>query len=220
MTTTEVKRLVEKLPLIRVMEGLAANEKADVIESYIPIALDKIFRDYDWQFVIKTADESLVEDQADYVLRGENDDCRDIVSILYGNTSYGWVPLDKKNLVDYDIWVEYRNPTGVELWIPSGYSDTGFPKVTLVATPTDDSYSIRYRYRRNDLQIDDFPDDFADVLIYGVALWLVPDYVRLYRDALSKMIERQEAGGADDQPAHLDPVIRERNRNRSGRMGW
>lgn len=216
MTTNDLVNIVEAMPGIRIIEMVAANKRR-AIQQLVPVALDEVVVSYDWDFATNVADEDTVANQAEYTLRGNNNDCRDIINLRYGTTSDGFVLLDKKRPVDMDDFVSNRTLTGIGWWIPFGRASGGFPKVKVFNAPSGSTNVLRYRYRRKDVSISEFPDNFKFVLIGAIVKRLIPAFDVVYRRDLETMIDHYSMAGGEDMPARLDPVVVARN-NEIARM--
>jgi len=219
MTTQEIVRLIEIVPVVRAIE-MPADEKKKAINGYLPIAVAEVsVASEDFDFAISEADFSggSVADQANYVLRGEGArDCREIINIRYGD-DYGL--LDKMRQVDVDEWLTNRTHTSTTIWVPHGRIDN-YPRIKLVAAPDSSGENIRYRYFKKNIMINDFPDTFIYVIISGVVKRLIPAYVAVFNDDLATMINNYTTTGGADNPAKRDPEVTRRNNSRYGKNGW
>jgi len=219
MTTQEVVRLIQIVPVIRAIE-MPEDEKKEAIGNYIPIAISEIsVRSEDFDFAIDVADYTggSVEDQADYVLRGEGKrDCRQIINIRYGDD---YSLLDKMRQVDVDEWLNNRSHTSTTIWMPHGLVDE-YPRVKLVATPAVDDENIRYRYFKKNITVENFPESFIYVVVSGVVKRLVPAYGVVFNNDLETMINNYTTTGGADNPAKRDPETVRRNNSRYGKNGW
>lgn len=218
MTTDDIVRIIETNPAVQQIQ-LDAAEKRQAIEKLVPVAVDELVIRYDWDFATDTADETIVADQSDYTLRGNNNDCRDIINIRYG-TSTSLELLDKKRPVDADEFLSGRSVSGVGFWVPNGRSADGFPKISVHATPSTSGKILRYRYRRNDVTINRLPDNFLWVLLSGILKHLIPAYSAVYEHDLKVMIDRYEMPGGEDMPVQIDPVLVDRNNERAKLYGY
>ena len=219
MTTNDLVNIVEAMPDIRIIKMVAAN-KRKAIQQLVPVALDEVVVSYDWDFATDVADESTVADQAEYTLKGNDTDCRDIINLRYGTTSDGFVLLDKMRPVDVDAFVSGRTVSGVGAWAPFGRASGGFPKVKILTAPSGSTNVLRYRYRRNDVTINEFPENFKFVLIAAVVKRLIPAFDAVYQRDLETMIDHYSMSGGEDLPASLDPVLIARNNERAGMYGY
>ena len=219
MTTNDLVNIIEAMPDILIID-IEPAKKHKVIQQLVPVALDEVVVSYDWDFATDVADDSTVANQAEYTLKGNGENCRDIINLRYGTTSDGFVLLDKKRPVDMDDFVSGRTLTGVGWWIPFGRSSSGFPKVKVFNAPSGSTNVLRYRYRRKDVSINEFPDNFKFVLIAAVVKRLIPAFEIVFRRDLETMIDRYSMSGGEDQPSPLDPVLIARNNERSRMFGY
>lgn len=219
MTINDLVKIVEAMPDIRIIKMVAAN-KRKAIQQLVPVALDEVVVSYDWDFATDVADEDTVADQAEYTLRGNDTDCRDIINLRYGTTSDGFVLLDKKRPVDMDDFISNRTLTGVGWWIPFGRASGGFPKVKVFNAPSGSTNVLRYRYRKNNVSVNQFPENFKFVLIGAIVKRLIPAFDVVYQGDLKTMIDHYSMAGGEDMPAPLDPVQVARNNERSRMYGY
>jgi len=219
MTTNDLINIVEAMPDIRVIDMVPAN-KRKAIQQLVPVALDEVVVSYDWDFATDVADETTVANQAEYTLKGNGNNCRDIINLRYGTTSDGFVLLDKMRPVDVDAFVSGRTVTGVGAWTPHGRSSAGFPKVKILNAPSGSTNILRYRYRRKNVNISEFPENFKFVLIGAIVKRLIPAFDVVYQRDLETMIDHYAMSGGEDMPAALDPVLIARNNERSRLFGW
>ena len=206
MNERELKDIILSLPIVRGLE-LSANDKKKSVESIFPLALDEVTMAYDWDFTLDVATELTVASQADYVLEGNSNDCRDIINIKYDGDL-----MDKMGQVAYDEFMLNRTHTSIDTWIPKGRKN-GFPQVTIASTPLTADVSLEYRYRRKNITLADFPDEFDYVIISAVLKHLIPSYTAQYNYDLKTMIDRHEYGGGESNQIKQDPrVVRDNNR--------
>jgi hypothetical protein len=112
----------------------------------------------------------------------------------------------------YDLVENDNTVGGVKAYYQSGVDNRGFPKITLIDTPGTANQTIRVDYRKKNLTLAIFPDDFGYVIAHGVLAWVNPLHRRQYNKVLKKMINRHKAGGKDYNPMQMDPHIVGTNR--------
>lgn len=210
MDKGKLVNLVEGVSSIRGLE-LPSKEKRQIIEDYIEVALNEIVTSYEWDFVTDEASTVTVKDQAEYTLEGNNSDCRDVLNVRY-NTNLDL--LLKRSAIDMDEFLHLRTHSTTNMWYPSGRDD-GFPQITIVATPGAAGKTIKYRYRRSNVQLSEFPNEFSYVLVSGIAKRLIPDFTPIFSQDLKKMIDHYSGVGGESTPARLDPTAIRRNNERS-----
>lgn len=217
MTINHIVKLVGDLSDIQALpayrDSPAGREEA--LKRHTIDVVDQIASVHDWAFVM-AVDDDTTDGSSEYTLKGANNDCREIINIRFGQTSFEL--LDKKSAVDMDEWLTGRDPSGTHWWYMSGRASGGFPKVTLVDTPAS-GYTIRYRYRKK-VKIDDFVDEFSYLFVLAVAARLLPGYQELYNQELGKVISRHEVGGGEDDPARKNHWITRQNNMRAGKFGY
>ena len=220
MTLPELVQLVYDLPEVRMMEAYgSATEKKNAIERHAKSIVGQVSTAYDWAFTIDVADKATVADQAEYELKGNAKDCRDIINVRLGSSST-WPVLDKKRAIDMDEFMTDRTVTGTHWWYISGRSTNGYPMITLVDTPSTTTNTIRYRYRKNKIGIGSFPDTFSPVLVAGVISRFIPAHTGVYEHELDKMVDRYSAPGGEDDPAKLGYYEVRRNNARARKFGY
>lgn len=193
--------------------------KRSALRAMLPEVKKKVLYSHDWFFAIDEADESTVADQADYILHGNNMDCRDIINVRYGADADSLELLDKRSGIDLDEWLTDRSQTAVAVWTLAGL-DHSFPKIKLVGAPSVSDYLIRYRYRKANVPDSDIPDDFSYLMITGLVSRLIPAYEPVFERDLKTMIDHYSYGGGEDNPAKQDPLVVSRNNRRATKFGW
>ena len=84
MNVNDVVNILSANPVIQKL-GLSTTEKKNAIKSAIPIAVNEIVTAFNWDFATDKTTETAVVDQATYTLRGKNNDCQDVINIVYGD---------------------------------------------------------------------------------------------------------------------------------------
>lgn len=212
-------QLVSDIPAVRITFGKDVQEMRDAVRRQVTDIVGQVITAHDWAFTLGVADKTTVANQAEYELKGSNKDCRDIINVRYGSGTSFRI-LDKLRPVDMDEMLTDRVVSGIGWWYVKGISSNGYPIVTIVSTPAGATDTIRYRYRKKDLGIGAFPDEFSPVLVYGVTARFVPEYYSVYERELDKMIDRYSAPGGEDNPAKLAPRIVRRNNRRGQLYGY
>lgn len=213
MTEKELKSVILSLPPIRILE-MADNDKRDAITNIFPLALSEVTLAYDWDFTLDIATESTVADQADYVLKGNKKDCRDIINVKYDDNL-----IEKMGQVAFDDFMVGRTNSNSNIWIPRGRKN-GFPQITIATTPASSDIDMEYRYRKKNITFADFPDEFDYVIISAVLKHLIPDYTAQYSYDMKTMIDRHEYGGGESNVMRQDPRIIRGNNSRATKFGY
>jgi hypothetical protein len=218
MDIDSLTRIIEITPEIRIIQ-LPPEDKQEAIQSYIPIVVDEVsMANENFDFATDVCDYTggTVLNQADYTLRGNNNDCRAIINIRYGSD---YDLLDEMRPVDLDEYLTDRSHTSTTIWVSHGRVD-GFPRIKLVAAPTAAAEAIRYRYFKKNIPLTSFPEEFINVIISGVISKMVPEYKAIHLKDLSDMVNRYSPSGGADNPAKQDPETVRRNNSRFDRQGW
>jgi len=203
------------------IKALSPDEggKRNALVVLLPEVKKRVLYSYDWYFAIDEADSLSVADQAEYTLKGNNNDCRDIINIRFGSSATSLSLLDKRSGIDLDEWLTGRSQSGVAIWTPSGLSHE-FPKIKLIGTPGYSDYIIRYRYRKSNVADSDIPIDFSYLMISGLVARLLPAYEPIFDKDLKTMIDHYSYGGGEDNPVKQDPLVVHRNNRRASKFGW
>lgn len=204
------------LPQIRAIGEVSVDDKRKAAEALFNSVKNDILITYDWPFAIYEATESTVADQASYLLKGAESDCRDIINVRYGDDD---ILLDKRRRVDMDEYLDGRTISSVLFWMDDGYLDD-YPKIKLVGTPSTAGETIRYRYRPKDVPLTRFPEQFEKAFILGIATGIVPSYNGLFNKALDRLIDNFDVGGGEDDQVKQDYLVVHRNNRRSTKFGW
>lgn len=196
-----------------------------VVESYIGAAVDRVIRAYEWSFATSVKDESIVSGQRDYVLKGKTNDCMAVFNVRYGSgdDDAGYALLDKHTKTSIDAYLHNRSVIGVWAWVPQ--EPVGqFPSIRIIATPTDNTKVLRYRYWVNNLTYESLPGNYGfDMLVLDAVLEeLVPEEKarRRFDARLHDVISSYVPSGGEDDPMVLDPYTRQRNNERNRRHGY
>lgn len=201
MTTDDLVKLVEVLPAIKAIQG--GPDRTD-IEKYATFVANEVATEFDWDFVVSDASFTTTDSTAEYTLTGNSNDCRDVINLRFADADGTTIKvLRRLRPVDMDSFQSERSITEIGWWYVSGRSRNGFPKVTIVGTPDSDEDTIYYRYRRKNISVEDFPDEFGSVLRDGLIAKFLPSYRPYYRNSLNIMIDRYAAAGGDADPARL-----------------
>lgn len=179
----------------------------------LPLAISELAQYRDWDFACEVHDHSggSVAEIAEYTLIGENDDCQNVVNIRYGDDLK---LLDKRDPTHMDWLQSGRTYTTVMYWVLESRSNS-FPVVRLIDAPSSTENTIKYRYWRNNVGIEDIPEDFAFVLELTLAKKMAPLYYTEWRDAMHEMVRRYTSAGGSDRPGQSDPVITRANNERA-----
>lgn len=221
MNETITMRTVWAKPMIRrVFEGKYANFVKDARVS-LQAVVDVIATAHDFDFTVDTATESVVVNQVEYTLEGNDTDCRDVINVRFGDGGSDDPVLDRKDYLEQDRRLgtgETESPD-MSSYIVYGASEDGFPKITLNANPTDASKILTYRYRKSKITISNIPDEFKMVTIDGLTSMFIPAFAAAFDVSLNNMVMRHKVGGDDYSTVRRDPKIESGNVRRNGLYG-
>ena len=218
MTVQEIQDRLLGLPELLALD-LDASAITKSIDTYAPEVVREVATRYDWSFVLETHDhtDGTVASQADYTLLGKHDNARDIINIRYGDNL---VLLDERTPERQDEWQTQRAAlSDVWIWIPNGREGKS-PKITLYGTPSTAGKTLRYRYRRDNVTLQEWPQDFEFVIVSGVASKLFPNRRSIFEADIQIMVDRYESSGGEDDPAIQDPRIISANNRRALKYGY
>jgi len=215
ITVENLTKLIATLP-----EARAINPNEDYWKQMVPTVvssvLDEITSAYDFDFTLNEYSTTSVSGQAEYEITGDDYDLRDIAGIRYGTDS---TIIQRMRALDaHDLLEGGSNLGAVQAWYQSGVTANGFPKVTLMDTPSS-AVTIKVYYRKKNLELTMFPDDFGYVVARGVLAWVSESHRLMFEKALKQMIKRHKVGGKDYMMAQLDPHVVHTNRKISDLYG-
>lgn len=186
-----------------------------VIPKMLPSILDDISQRFDWDFMLREYSTSTVANQAEYALQGAAQDLGDIVQIRYDDDE---VLQNIRRLDAYDIVANNSTVGGVKMWYQSGVDGFGFPKVTLVDTPSSVK-TLKVLYRKKMADITKFPDHFQGLIVNAILMRLGVVSSGSWDNQLREKIRRHKSGGKDYNPAQIDPHMQRTQQKISGLYG-
>ena len=221
--------LVSSKPAFRLI-GLPDAEKTKAITEYARTAIDRIAMRKDFNFAVGTASTVTVASQSDYTLKGNQDDCREVINIVYGSDA---VLLDKVEGVQWDVDIElFESPSTPSVWYELQL-DNGFPQVKIIATPSVADETLAYRYRRKNIPIEEFPDEWAFVLVDVIMMTLADvfkdkderlvmyDFEGKAERSIRDMVNNyRKEGGGTPKRIQIDTVARLANIRRNQKYGY
>lgn len=191
-----------------------ASDKRAAVEAYLPSVLQAAAAEFDFDFVCKitTHTGGSTINVADYTFTGDDNNCADVIDILYGSNELMLVHLSAADMDRYLSNLEAdERPVEVEVWTEKGRTN-GFPTVHLVGTPDATGETMKYRFRRNNVTIEEWPEGFVDVLIDGTLKRFIPDYLLIYKDSVRRMIDHYSKSKVSASPVPTDPIRQQRFR--------
>jgi hypothetical protein len=208
ITVQDLTKLIATLPEARVINA-DHQYWEQMVPTVVSSVLDEITSAYDFDFTLNEYSATSVAGTAEYELTGDDYDLRDIAGIRYGSDS---TVLQRMRALDaHDLLENDPDLGGVRVWYQSGVNAQGFPKVTLIDTPST-AETIKVYYRKRNLELTNFPDDFGYVIARGVLAWVSQNHRLQFERALKRMIKRHKVGGKDYMMAQPDPHVAVTNR--------
>lgn len=225
MTKEElVQRVIDK-PIIQRLKrpeklgglGYRIDDIKKSLTKVVHSVVSALSYDYEWDFALKTTTTTSVASQSGYTLTGVNNDASQIFNIRYGDDA---VLLIRKTQVAMDHILSGGTVGAVKYWVPNGRDIDGAANVEIVGTPGASGETIKYRYWRNDVKIDDFPVLCDGVLEAGLTMKMVESYRRIYKAELRDAIAAYTRSGGEVDVARQDTSIIANNRRMSAKHGW
>jgi len=200
--------------------GLKRDEVEGIVRDLIPAIIDQIVTPFDWDFTFDVATVSSVASTSEYTLRGNNDDCRDLINVRYG--SGRGVVIERLETLETDRREgedEDTTTTGnVYGYTVFGRSSDGFPIIQLFDTPTE-ADTITYRYRKSNLTLDNIPGEFGFVVRDYLRAEFRPEWSGVAEKRLDEMIARYSVGGDEINKVRMSPDIEAGNIRRVENQG-
>lgn len=225
MNSGDFLTMMLNLPRI-VAWGGAKNQKEKLIKLMSEIAANRIAAAYDFDFVMDEAEETAVVDTQTYTLKGNSSDCRDVINVRYGDNS---LLLNKWTSTEVDDFLSNtttRSGSTTSTVSPTYFFvsgiENGFPRITIGGTIAA-GQTIKYRYRRKNITIHEFPDEFLDVLQEETLSGIFPGDFGLRGAAersLGQMIDDYNKRGGQDQRPPMSASWRAKNRRRNWLHGF
>lgn len=213
MTDNQIINALLVQPVIQKID-LTTAQKQDAIRAWISVAINEIATAYDWDFVTDSASTTTVDGTATYTLKGNNNNCQDIINIVYDNNM-----LEEYESLAMDEFLTGRSISGVQIWVHENRASGGFPIVRLHASPSE-AKTLTYRYLKKNIGIGDIPDQYSYVVLSAVGKHIIPDFVYQYERDLRRMIDSYKRGGNSPQYVRRDPEAVARNNERAGLYGY
>jgi hypothetical protein len=216
--------MVMNKPAFRAMQ-IEAGERTATAELYMQSAIDKVATYFDFPFAIATHTELTVAAQSEYEFHGANEDCRDIISIRYDT---GEMELEEYTRGELDAkYGSFESiPSEPVLWVRES-DRNGFPLIRLVGADAVGGKNLKYRYRRKNIGINEYPDEWVDVLITAQMTIMMDafrveggpftfgDFDRKFAKKISRMVSQYEKGSGSERPALLGWGTMNRNIERN-----
>jgi len=207
---------VQKMPDGSTMtSGLDRQTVDRIVNSFVGPVVAQFVMAHDWDFACDEDSDTTVADTADYTLRGNNMDCRDIINVRYDSDLD---VLDRLNVLSNDRRKPAKSGSGVYGWTWFKMSTDGFPVITIHNTPTE-AKTFKYRYRKKDITIGDIPDYFDYVVNALMKARFQDDYYSLSERFLKEAIHKYRGGGDDYETVRLNPTIEAGNIRRCQNQG-
>lgn len=229
MTVGLLAKLVAENPrviaayMVPTREGIqplwGPEEREKALQGLVPVATDRVNLAHDWDFNSHFVDMTSVADQAVYKCIGNSNDCRDIITVQYGEDADNLDTLKEYTPTDRDDRYNAMGASDVAFWSPYKRRGT-FPQFELVAAPNEAGKMIRVRYRFRGVTVVDFPGGFDWLLTLSLLSIIVPAYEGMFQDELGFMISHHQGSGREDKRLRIDSVQEERNAHNSSLPGY
>jgi len=221
MTESKLAAIVERHPsVIKAYTGftnagaqplLKPTERLEAIKLLIPAVCSRINHECDWDFNTSEVDMRTVANQGVYSCEGNNDDSRDIITVLYGAEESSLKPLDEFNPVKGDDLQYNAGITSVVFWRHSTRK-ADYPHFELVGAPDNSGYLIRLRYRMKTIGVAEFPEGFDLMLQWGLMAEISPrEHEGKYREMRNLLVARHQGSGREYSRVRGDPDVEARN---------
>ncbi len=225
MTTEELVQRVIAKPIIQRLTrpenldglGLRIDDITKSLNEVVHSVVSALSYDYEWDFALKETTTTSVAGQSGYTLTGVNKDASQIFNIRYGD---GAGLLTRKTQVAMDHILSGGTVGAVAYWVPNGRDINGDIQVEIVATPGASGETIKYRYWRDNVKIDDFPVLCDGVLEAGLTMKMVESYREIYKSELRDAIAAYTRSGGEVDVARQDTSIIRNNRVMNSKHGW
>lgn len=197
-------KIVVSMPDVRDL-NISATEKTGLAKNMIDLVVDEIAMRHHWDFAVDVCDIATVASQQDYVLKGNNNNCRTVFNVRYGLSSAaddGLTVLRKRGNADADEWLNHRTVSGVLFWTPNGEVG-GYPRIRIVEAPTTATYIFRYRYWKDNVVYEGLPVGFHSAILAGVRSKFNPVLTGVYDKQIKQLIARYSPSGGEADPAKL-----------------
>lgn len=215
MTTKEFVDGMMTHTAILAIKDIPLDQKRAAIEVRVRSALNFVADRYPFPFVCAetTYTGGSVSGQSDYIF---DQKAAAVKSIIYGDDLRKLMPITQE---DADALVsQFGEFTQTAYWIDIG-KDGLAPKVRILKTPDTNGQEITYRYRKANMIIEQWPENYLHVVEAQIISSLVPGYTKEAEIAIDAMIGNF-VGHHPINPVIGDPEVRERNRERNARFGY
>lgn len=197
------------------------EQKRDALRAEIPLVLSKLGSAYPFPWLIKTTTFSggTTSGTADYKIQGENQDCAQVLTVMYGSDE---VFLEFYEQADIDrLASQVGITTEVVAWTVKGEQD-GFPLITIIGTPSETGAQIKYRYwvDGDKLPFEKWPDKWLFVVKSELISRFVPQLTQIARDDFAGMLNAHNKGGSKVRRIIQDSTVIANNLRRNTKFGW
>lgn len=227
MNSDRLVSLVVNLPAIMVLgrsinpdgtikELLTNQEKKEAIETNINLCVERLLTFYEWPFAVSSFTMQTTANVATYEAEGDNQDCRSIINIRYGDTE---LLLTKYRQVDIDLELSNaENDLEVSAWIDETVTG-GFPRFRLIGTPTSVE-DLKIRYWLTNTTISQVPDNFENVMKWMLAAELDPSLRGIADEEIKRMIAMVQPPGGSPQVIQQSARTRANNNKYASLQGY
>ena len=182
------------------------NYWKNIVSNLLPVVLTRIATSHSFDFVMNSQSFTWTANEQGVALHGVNEDLLEVVSLKHGTTV-----LQKMRKADaIDVLSNGNSLGGVKMWYQDGVDNDGFPKITLADLPSEDE-TVVIDYRRKNIELSQWPDDFAWVIVSGLMYQIGAISKPAYQSDIKDMVRLYKRGGKDYTIAGLDPQILQAN---------
>lgn len=201
--------------------GLPSDGKATQKDRFLAVLQPSVDRavsvsDQFWFAIGEATYTILAADDNTIILKGANNEARDIYQIKQGSTFlFQYEPFEFERLAQTDTPLTDTSAP-LKGWIRRPDQE-GFPTVQIFPTPATDTV-LTYFYLQNDVTLEKFPSQFHDVIAFGILTSLRSDLFRFdYRIRIHEMEQHYKSnrkGGYDPlPPTHIARQLARMNRD-------
>lgn len=190
------------------MEG-EKDEMRDRFKELVDLSIDKATIKSDGRFTFATDIKSYTFTSTGnkITVYGNNDDCRDVYTILWGSKEIVLRPYTE---YERDISFSGATPTGAVGWTRRPTPDDEFPIIEFIGTVASGD-TCKFRYIRKGLTLSDWPEPWHWVLMYQVLGMASSRFEGKAQQSLSEMIDFFKSPQRGSTQALPDPTTRYAN---------
>lgn len=197
------------------------EQKRAALTAEIPLVMSKLSSAYPFPWLVKTTTFTggTTSGTADYKLSGDNQDCSQVLTILY-DTSETFLEFYDQADIDR-LKTSVGITTEVVAWTVKGEQD-GFPLITIIGTPSASATQLKYRYwvDGDKFPFEKWPDKWLFVVKSELISRFVPALTPVARDDFAGMINTHNKGGSKVRRIIQDSTVISNNLRRNSLYGF